>query len=83
MAYFFIEIEDGPPVSFQVVADFMGPLIKCVHPIVDFGLVKVNSTEYFDIQLENTSPVPAEVLIKSSHNTRLDFDNMMSADQHM
>ena len=58
----------------------MGPLIKCVHPIVDFGLVKVNSTEYFDIQLENTSPVPAEVLIKSSHNTRLDFDNMMSAD---
>ena len=46
MAYFFIEIEDGAPVSFQVVADFMGPIVNCEQPIVDFGLVKVNSSEH-------------------------------------
>ena len=44
MAYFFIEIEDGAPVSFQVVANFMGPIVSCSNPVVDFGLVKVNSS---------------------------------------
>ena len=29
MAYFYIEIEDGAPISFQVVAEFTGPLVRC------------------------------------------------------
>lgn len=78
MAYFYIEIEDGAPISFQVVADFSGPLVRCHQPIVDFGLVKVNSQEFYEIEIENTSPVPAEVLIKNSKNERLDFSNMMT-----
>ena len=49
MAYFYIEIEDGAPVSFQVVAEFTGPLIQINAPIVDYGLIKVNSREYFEL----------------------------------
>jgi|TARA_B110000285_G_C15138223_1_gene628711 hypothetical protein len=43
MAYFYIEIEDGAPISFQVVSNFMGPIVKCYQPIIDYGLVKVNT----------------------------------------
>lgn len=81
MAYFYIEIEDGAPVSFQVVCNFMGPLVKCYQPIIDYGLVKVNSQEDVEIEFENTSPIPAEVLIKNSMNFRLNFINKLSLDQ--
>lgn len=80
MAYFYIEIEDGAPISFQVVADFTGPLVRCHQPIVDFGLVKVNSQDFYEIEIENTSPVPAEVLIKNAKNERLNFSNMMTTE---
>ena len=79
MAYFYLEIEDGAPISFQVVADFTGPLVQCHAPIVDYGLVKVNSKEYFELEIENPSPVAAEVLIKNSKNEVLNFDNMMTS----
>jgi hypothetical protein len=80
-AFFYIEIEDGAPVSFQVVCNFMGPIVKCKHPIVDYGLVKVNSQTDFEIEIENTSPIPAEILIKNSNNHRLNFSNMVSIEQ--
>lgn len=80
MAYFYIEIEDGAPISFQVVCNFMGPMIKCLDPITDYGLVKVNSEETCEIEIENTSPIAAEVLIKNSQNHRLNFNNMVSMD---
>lgn len=53
MAYFYIEIEDGAPISFQVKANFMGPIIKCHNPVVDYGLVKVNTMESYEICIEN------------------------------
>jgi hypothetical protein len=81
MAFFYIEIEDGAPVSFQVICNFMGPLIMCHNPIVDYGLVKVNSHTDFEIEIENTGPIPAEILIKNSNNYRLNFTNMVSAEQ--
>jgi hypothetical protein len=43
MAYFYIEIEDGPPVSFQVQADFMGPNLSLSEACLDVGLSKVNT----------------------------------------
>lgn len=42
-AYFYIEIEDGSPVTFSCQADFRGPILNLVEPIVDFGLTKVNT----------------------------------------
>ena len=59
MAYFFIEIEDGAPVTFQVECDFRGPIVQCHHPLVDYGLVKVNTQEYYEMEIENMSPIPA------------------------
>jgi hypothetical protein len=53
MAFFYIEIEDGAPCSFQAVCEFMGPIVKCYDPIIDFGLVKVNTSETFEITVEN------------------------------
>lgn len=81
IAYFYIEIEDGAPVSFQVKCNFMGPIVKCHQPILDYGLVKVNSQEEIEIEIENCSPIPAEVLIKNSNNLRLSFENKVSIDQ--
>ena len=43
MAYFFIEVDDGAPESFSCRANFRGPLIKLIEPVVDYGLVKVNT----------------------------------------
>ena len=59
----------------------MGPLVLCHQPIVDYGLVKVNSQEDMEIEIENTSPIPAEILIKNSLNLKLDFKNKISLDQ--
>ena len=56
----------------------MGPIVKCYNPIVDYGLVKVNSQTDYEIEIENTSPIAAEVLIKNSNNYRLNFTNMVS-----
>ena len=68
MAYFYIEIEDGAPISFQVVSNFIGPIVSCNTPIVDYGLIKVNTSTDFKIEIRNESPVAADVLIKKSAN---------------
>lgn len=68
MAYFYIEIEDGAPVSFQVVCNFIGPFVKCYQPLVDYGLVKVNTQEDFEVEIENLSPIPTQILVKNSIN---------------
>lgn len=81
MAYFFIEIEDGAPVTFQVVCNFRGPIVQCHQPLVDYGLVKVNTQELYEMEIENTSPIPAQILIKNSMNKNLNFNNMMSMEQ--
>lgn len=56
----------------------MGPIVKCYNPIIDYGLVKVNSHNDFEFEIENTSPIAAEILIKNSANHRLNFSNMVS-----
>lgn len=53
LAYFYIEIEDGPPVSFSCQADFRGPIVNLVEPVVDLGLAKVNTKQQFTITIEN------------------------------
>lgn len=77
MAYFFIQIEDGMPISFQVLSNFVGPIVKCTTPIIDYGLVKVNTKETFEIQIRNESPIVADVLVKNCKNERLQFNNML------
>lgn len=47
LAYFYIEIEDGPPVSFSCQATFRGPILNLVEPVIDLGLSKVNTTKTF------------------------------------
>jgi hypothetical protein len=44
MAYFFVEVQDGAPLSFQCRASFRGPIIKVIEPVIDYGLVKVNTS---------------------------------------
>jgi hypothetical protein len=44
-AYFYIEIEDGSPASFSCKANFRGPIINIVEPVIDLGLTKVNTTK--------------------------------------
>ena len=42
-AYFFVEIEDGEPITFQCNATFRGPVLKLIEPVCDYGLVKINT----------------------------------------
>jgi hypothetical protein len=49
--------------------------------VIDYGLVKVNSTVDFEVDIENLSPIPTEILLKNSSNRRLNFDNMLSSEQ--
>lgn len=73
LAYFYIEIEDGPPISFQCQAEFRGPIVETRDPVVNIGLSKVNTKKSQTIELSNTSPIPADFLIKSSKNKKLNF----------
>jgi hypothetical protein len=68
LAYYYVEIEDGPPISFQCQADFCGPCVENKDPVINVGLSKVNTKKNQTIELTNTSPIPAEFLIKSSLN---------------
>ena len=45
IACFYIEIEDGPPVSFSVQADFRGPIVELLEPVVNLELAKVNTQQ--------------------------------------
>ena len=81
IAYFYIEIEDGPPVSFSCQADFRGPIVNLVEPVVDLGLAKVNTKQEFTFTLENQSPIPATFLIKNAKNKRLGFHNFVTIEQ--
>jgi len=75
LAYYYIEIEDGPPISFQCQAEFCGPHLENNDPVINIGLSKVNTRKNQTIELKNTSPIPAEFLIKSSRNQNLNFKN--------
>lgn len=76
-AFFYIEIEDGPPVSFQVQADFRGPIVTVNEAVIDCGLSKVNTDQDQVITLKNESPIPAEFIIKSARNKKLTFDSLI------
>lgn len=74
LAFFYIEIEDGPPISFQCQADFVGPILETRDPVINIELAKVNSTNTQTVTLTNTSPIPAEFIIKSSKNHKMTFE---------
>ena len=59
----------------------MGPIVRSFTPIIDYSLIKVNSSESLEIVVENQSPIPANVLFKKSENEKLNFLNMMTHEQ--
>lgn len=74
-AYFYIEVQDGAPLSFQFRASFKGPALKIIEPVVDFGLMKINTSSKYLINVENTSPIPCEVMVKSFKYDHITFKN--------
>jgi hypothetical protein len=83
-AHFIIEIENGMPLAFKLEAEFTGPTVSILEPLIDFGLTKINSSHKFRLNIENTSPVETRILVKNSKNKRLsikDFDQSISSDQ--
>jgi len=73
IAYFFVEIEDGDPISFSCQAEYRGPIVHLDEPVIDVGLAKVNTDKHFSITLENQSPIPANFILKSAKNKKLSF----------
>lgn len=78
IACFYIEIEDGPPVSFSVQADFTGPIVELLEPVVNLELAKVNTQQQRTLTLVNESPIPATFIIKNSKNKKLQLDNFIT-----
>lgn len=78
LACFYIEIEDGPPVSFSVQADFRGPIVELLEPVVNLELAKVNTRQQRSLTLVNSSPIPATFIIKNSKNKKLTLDNFVA-----
>jgi hypothetical protein len=64
-------VQDGAPISFQCSGTFRGPTLKIIEPVVDFGLMKINSSSKFRVNVENTSPISCEIYLKS-FNTKGD-----------
>lgn len=81
IACFYIEIEDGPPVSFSVQADFRGPIVELLEPVINLELAKVNTSQQKTLTLFNDSPIPASFIIKNSKNKKLTLDNFIYLDQ--
>ena len=75
---FYIEIEDGPPVSFSVQADFRGPIVQLLEPVVNLELAKVNTQQQRTLTLVNESPIPATFVVKNSKNKKLQLDNFIT-----
>jgi len=49
--------------------------MRLEEPVIDVGLAKVNTVKHFTITLENDSPIPANFILKSAKNKKLNFHN--------
>ena len=67
--------------SFSCQANFRGPIVNLVEPVVDIGLAKVNTKQQYTFSLENESPIPATFMIKNAKNKRLGFSNFVTVEQ--
>ena len=66
--------------SFSVQADFRGPIVELLEPVVDLELAKVNTVQTRVLTLSNESPIPATLIIKNSKNKKLTIDNFIAVD---
>jgi hypothetical protein len=73
-AVFYLEIQDGSPITFYCNATFSAPKIKLIESIANFGLSKINTIQKYRLTIQNINPIPAEILIKSTRFDELKFD---------
>lgn len=50
--------------SFEMIANVVGPAVKVLDPVIDFGLMKTFSNKQITLKIQNTSSIPAEVVMK-------------------
>lgn len=79
-ALFYIEIEDGSPLSFSCQANFRGPIVRLKETVIDFGLAKVNTNHHRVITIENECPIPASLIIKNFKNKSMTFENALNGE---
>lgn len=63
-------------------ANFRGPIVELLEPVVDLELAKVNTKQERKLTFVNSSPIPALFIIKNSKNKRLSIDNFVALDEH-
>jgi len=63
-----------------VQADFRGPIVELLEPVVDLELAKVNTRQQRTLTLLNDSPIPASFIIKNSKNKKLSLENFIVMD---
>ena len=61
---FTVELENCDPLAFQIAATFIGPKLKVKQAVINYGLVKTNVQSSFQLEIENTSDIPAEILLR-------------------
>ena len=65
---FIVEVENGNTLSFEVIANFIGPKVVIKENVIDFGLVRTYSQYQSQLTIQNISEVDAEVLIRTMDN---------------
>jgi len=75
-AYFFGTVEDGSPFSFEVLGHFVGPKVRIYEKNIEFGLVRTKNKYEYTLNVENTTDIEAEILIKTIRNKKLTFDTV-------
>ncbi|KAL4472936.1 hypothetical protein ABPG72_007813 [Tetrahymena utriculariae] len=59
-----INFDISHSLTYEVLGNFVGPSIKIVQPILDFGLMKQYENKTTKLVIENTSPVAVEIAIR-------------------
>lgn len=64
--------------SFSVQANFRGPIVELLEPVIDLELAKVNTQQQRTLTFVNSSPIPALFIIKNSKNKKLSIENFIA-----
>ena len=66
---FIVEVENCDPIAFQIGASFEGPQLKVKEPNINFGLVKTHTSSKYSFEIENSSDIQAEVIMRTQNDT--------------
>lgn len=72
---FLVEFDYAHTKAIEIVANFVGPFVRFLQPIVDIGLLQTHFKKDFVLEIENPSDTEAEILLRNNADTDINFDS--------